>query len=86
MTGGFRTLGAMGDAIETGQCDLIGLARPAALTPNAPAEMLSRKDLTMKLQAPKIEMEWWKKYLRVRALGASTENVSHSSSPYFIGC
>ncbi|KAF7553529.1 hypothetical protein G7Z17_g3555 [Cylindrodendrum hubeiense] len=74
VTGGFRTRGAMGDAIESGQCDVIGIGRPAALAPNAPTEMLNTKDLTLKLQAPSIEMGWLKKYLRVRALGASTEN------------
>ncbi len=30
VTGGFRTRGAMEEAVATGACDLIGLARPAA--------------------------------------------------------
>ncbi|KAH7176795.1 NADH:flavin oxidoreductase/NADH oxidase [Dactylonectria macrodidyma] len=74
VTGGFRSLGGMEDAIKRGQCDFVGLGRPAVMTPHAPTELLKSEDLTTKLRAPRIEMEWWKKWLRVRALGASTEN------------
>ncbi|KAH7127817.1 NADH:flavin oxidoreductase/NADH oxidase [Dactylonectria estremocensis] len=76
VTGGFRTLGGMEDAVKTGQCDFVGLGRPAVMTPHAPTELLNSEDLTAKLRAPSVDMEWWKKWLRVRALGASTETVS----------
>lgn len=40
-TGGFRTLGAMNGALEDGEADLIGLARPLCANPDLPKELLS---------------------------------------------
>jgi len=40
VTGGFRTTQGMADAITTGGIDLIGLARPLCLDPDAPAALL----------------------------------------------
>jgi 2,4-dienoyl-CoA reductase-like NADH-dependent reductase (Old Yellow Enzyme family) len=40
VTGGFRTRAAMGAALASGACDLIGLARPLAVDPDSPAELL----------------------------------------------
>ena len=45
VTGGFRTTQGMADAIEQDGVDLIGLARPLCLNPDAPAALLSG-DLT----------------------------------------
>ena len=40
-TGGFRTRAAMNHALEMGQTDLIGLARPLCAQPDLPGELLS---------------------------------------------
>ncbi len=44
LTGGFRTLKGMNDALESGACDMIGLARPIAVNPDFPNELLSGKN------------------------------------------
>jgi hypothetical protein len=41
LTGGFRTAGAMVEAIESGAVDIIGLGRPMALEPDLPKRILS---------------------------------------------
>jgi len=41
VTGGFRSRAAMGDALESGAADLIGIARPLCVDPDAPAQLLS---------------------------------------------
>jgi 2,4-dienoyl-CoA reductase-like NADH-dependent reductase (Old Yellow Enzyme family) len=41
VTGGFRSRDAMQDALVAGDCDLVGIARPAVITPDAAAAMLS---------------------------------------------
>lgn len=44
VTGGFRTAKFMEAALVSDQLDLIGLARPLALNPNFPKEILSKKN------------------------------------------
>lgn len=41
VTGGFRTKDGMNEALETGACDLVGLARPLCVKPALPAALLS---------------------------------------------
>ena len=41
VTGGFRSRQAMDDALGSGACDMIGLARPMCVLPDAPAKLLS---------------------------------------------
>lgn len=40
LTGGFRTLNAMGNAISSGAIDIVGLARPLAIEPDLPSRLL----------------------------------------------
>ncbi|MDX8150004.1 NADH:flavin oxidoreductase/NADH oxidase family protein [Patulibacter brassicae] len=40
VTGGFRGRAAMEDAVGSGACDVVGLGRPLALTPDGPAGLL----------------------------------------------
>lgn len=42
VTGGFRSRSAMLAALESGDCDMIGLGRPAATTPDAPTQILDQ--------------------------------------------
>lgn len=41
VTGGFRTVDAMEDAVRTGAIDVVGLARPLALEPGLPGRVLA---------------------------------------------
>lgn len=41
-TGGFRSLQGMNAALQTGACDLIGLARPLCVMPGAPRALIDR--------------------------------------------
>ncbi len=41
VTGGFRTRAGMEDAIVSGACDVVGLARPLCVDPDAPRKLMS---------------------------------------------
>ncbi len=41
VTGGFRSAAAMTAALETGACDLVGLARPLCVDPDGPKKLLA---------------------------------------------
>ncbi|MEI7054244.1 NADH:flavin oxidoreductase/NADH oxidase family protein [Nocardioides sp. CCNWLW239] len=41
LTGGFRTVGGMVDAVESGAVDLVGLGRPLTVQPDFPADLLA---------------------------------------------
>ena len=47
VTGGFRTRAAMSDAVTIGDCDVIGVARPTATTPDAAAAILTGRQTTL---------------------------------------
>ncbi|MET7541543.1 NADH:flavin oxidoreductase/NADH oxidase family protein [Streptomyces sp. NPDC005507] len=43
VTGGFRSRDAMEDAVATGECDVVGIGRPTATTPDAADVLLTRR-------------------------------------------
>ncbi|MCX5319957.1 NADH:flavin oxidoreductase/NADH oxidase family protein [Streptomyces sp. NBC_00120] len=43
VTGGFRSRDAMEDAVATGECDVVGIGRPTATTPDAADVLLARR-------------------------------------------
>lgn len=43
VTGGFRSHTAMNDAVSSGECDIVGLGRPTATTPNAADNILTAR-------------------------------------------
>lgn len=47
VTGGFRSRAAMEDALEAGDCDLIGIARPTVTTTDAAASILEGRTTTL---------------------------------------
>lgn len=49
LTGGFRTLEGMEQALKSNSCDIIGLARSLALNPNFPNDLLQGKNVTSKV-------------------------------------
>ena len=50
VTGGFRTLGAMGEALASGALDLVGLARPLAIEPDASRRLLAGEETRFKVK------------------------------------
>jgi 2,4-dienoyl-CoA reductase-like NADH-dependent reductase (Old Yellow Enzyme family) len=44
VSGGFRTRAVMDDALQSGACDLVGVARPLIVDPNTPNQLLSGKN------------------------------------------
>ncbi len=50
LTGGFRSADAMAQAIEEGSVDVIGLARPLAIAPDLPIELLTNRTSGITLQ------------------------------------
>ncbi|MEH2252290.1 NADH:flavin oxidoreductase/NADH oxidase family protein [Nostoc sp.] len=50
LTGGFRSADAMAQAIEEGSVDVIGLARPLAIAPDLPIELLTNRTSEITLQ------------------------------------
>jgi 2,4-dienoyl-CoA reductase-like NADH-dependent reductase (Old Yellow Enzyme family) len=47
VTGGFRTRQAMQDALTAGDCDVVGIARPAVITTDAAHALLSERQATL---------------------------------------
>jgi 2,4-dienoyl-CoA reductase-like NADH-dependent reductase (Old Yellow Enzyme family) len=83
LTGGFRTVEAMNQALADNELDLIGLARPLALVPDLSNQLLTGK--TTKWQAPTIttgirvidrlggiELPWYQLQLERMAKGRPT--------------
>ncbi len=56
VTGGFRTRNGMSDALASGACDVIGLARPLCVDPDAPKKLLRGEAETLPS---------WEKMLRI---------------------
>ena len=69
VTGGFRSRSGMHDALSSQACNLIGLARPAAIDPCLP------KETDASVSAPAVHVPWDTKLLCVGILGAGAELV-----------
>ncbi|MFF2088438.1 nitroreductase family deazaflavin-dependent oxidoreductase [Nocardia sp. NPDC058176] len=54
VTGGFRTRTAMDAAVESGECDVVGLGRPAAIVPSAAGDLLHGR--TARLRSPRVSL------------------------------
>jgi 2,4-dienoyl-CoA reductase-like NADH-dependent reductase (Old Yellow Enzyme family) len=79
VTGGFRTRKGMEAALADGNCDLIGLARPAIMDPLLPRTVLLNQDIpTSKanISVKKIPPAAIVKMLGVKLLGVGAERVS----------
>jgi 2,4-dienoyl-CoA reductase-like NADH-dependent reductase (Old Yellow Enzyme family) len=81
VTGGFRTRSGMEAAVSDGDCDMIGIGRPAVLDPFLPKDTIlnSRvKNENAKIFARTVEMPWILKQLGIRPIGAGIESVSQN--------
>jgi 2,4-dienoyl-CoA reductase-like NADH-dependent reductase (Old Yellow Enzyme family) len=81
VTGGFRTATAMTDAVASGATDLIGIARPLALQPELPRELLASPGIARSDFEPKtigikkldsVADLWWTQH-QIQRLGAGKD-------------
>lgn len=85
VTGGFRSRRGMEIAVAEGDCDLIGLGRPAVLNPAAPANTILSKEVAdgnATLYTRTIHPPWFLQYLGLNMVGAGAETVSTCLSSY----
>ncbi len=82
VTGGFRTLGAMGAALKAKSLDLIGLARPLAIEPDASRRLLAGEEMRHRVRPIKtgiamidrmalMEVTWYARQMHRIARGAA---------------
>lgn len=80
VTGGFRSGAAMADAIRSGAVDLVGLARPLAVHPDFPKELLTFDEASVSLakrttgvktidRMGMVELTWYARQLHYMAAG-----------------
>lgn len=87
LTGGFRTRAGAEAAINDGACDLVGMARPAAVDPKFPLLLLDESvpDERAVLPLEKAPVPWYASWLPRNLIGAGAESVSfHHCLWYFI--
>lgn len=78
VTGGFRTRQGMETAVAEGACDLVGVARPAALNPSLPKNVVFNpevKDADARLFVKRISPPWYANWIGP-SVGAGAESVS----------
>ena len=78
VTGGFSSRGGMEQAVADGDCDLIGLGRPAILNPSAPNNVIFNtevQDQDAVLYRKKNKTPWLMKQLGLRVIGAGIDSV-----------
>jgi len=80
VTGGFRSGAAMAGAITSGAVDFVGLARPLAVAPDFPNELLTKGDTSITLEKRTtgmkaidrmgmVELTWYARQLHYMAAG-----------------
>lgn len=80
VTGGFRTRQGMEAAVAEGACDLVGVARPAAINPSLPNNVIFNaavKDDDAKLFVKNISPPWFVKFV-APSVGAGAESVRYA--------
>ncbi|KAM7202574.1 NADH:flavin oxidoreductase/NADH oxidase [Naviculisporaceae sp. PSN 640] len=82
LTGGFRTRKGMEHALSTGDCDLVGIGRPAVINPHLPANVLLNKEIKDQdaiLYAKKLPLPGWfagiAKWILPTVIGAGYETA-----------
>jgi 2,4-dienoyl-CoA reductase-like NADH-dependent reductase (Old Yellow Enzyme family) len=58
VTGGFRSRDAMARAVESGECDVVGLGRPTTTTPDAAAVILDGRSRSLKAHQVRFGLRW----------------------------
>ena len=82
VTGGFRTRLGMEAALQSGGCDLIGIARPASILPRLPKEIiLNTKDIADEDAAIKLkplQVPLMIRYIPVKPLGSGYQSTYYA--------
>ncbi|KAF3392426.1 hypothetical protein F1880_008592 [Penicillium rolfsii] len=80
LTGGFRTRAGAEAAINDGACDLVGIARPAAINPKFPLLLLDEEvpDEKAVLLLEKAPVPWYAKWLPRNLIGAGAESTYYA--------
>ncbi len=84
LTGGFRTSKIMNEALASGACDMIGLARSVAVNPNFPNDLLSEKNVESSVKQlttglkfldniVPLEIVWYSEQLKLMSKGKNPE-------------
>ncbi|KAH7025803.1 NADPH dehydrogenase [Microdochium trichocladiopsis] len=79
VTGGFRTRRGMEAAVAEGDCDLVGIARPATVYPHLPRDIILNPDVAdddAVLRLEKVQPPWLLTKIKVKSVGAGWETVS----------
>lgn len=89
VTGGFRTRQGMETALQSGACDLIGIARPAAILPCLPKEIiLNAKEVSdeeAKVILTPLQVPFIFKALPIKSLGAGYQSTYYAGQVQRMG-
>ncbi|KAH8820114.1 NADH:flavin oxidoreductase/NADH oxidase-like protein [Xylogone sp. PMI_703] len=88
VTGGFRSRSGMENALESGACDMVGIARPAAILPKLPKEIILNKDVPEEhatLFLPPIKLPFLMSLIPIPSLGAGAETEYYKKQIQIIG-
>jgi 2,4-dienoyl-CoA reductase-like NADH-dependent reductase (Old Yellow Enzyme family) len=81
VTGGFRTRRGMEDVLQSGACDLIGIARPAAVLPKLPKEIILNTkipDAEATVALARVKNPLWMDYFPLKQVGAGYQTVFYA--------
>ena len=82
VTGGFRTRMGMEAALNSRGCDLIGIARPAAVLPKLPKEIILNTEVPDKeaqVTLAPLQIPWLTRHLPVKQVGAGFQSKYYAS-------
>lgn len=82
VTGGFRTRFGMEEAVKSGNCDLVGIGRPAAVLPALPKEIILNEkveDVDANLTLKPVEVPRLVSMIPVKQMGAGVTSQYYSS-------
>ena len=96
LTGGFRTIKGMNDALLSGHIDLVGLARPTAIEPDLPNRLLSGQDalftvrpqvtgIGMVDRAALMEIQWYTRQLHRMGKGQDPKPNESALYAFIVG-
>ena len=83
VTGGFRTRAAMTLAVESGDCDVVGLGRPTAVATDVGRKLLHDEAETV--HSPRITLGLPKRYAPLKALDGALDLQWHTDQLHIVG-
>lgn len=83
VTGGFRTRAAMASAVESGDCDVVGLGRPTAVATDAGHVLI--RERAERLHSPRITMGLPTTFAPLKALDGALDLQWHTDQLHIVG-